>query len=302
MNALLSELLMGNRKALARCITLVENMQTGAEEILTQIPSTHVPLIGITGPPGAGKSTLISALAGYWLSQGLKVAVVAIDPSSPFNQGSIMGDRVRMQEHFLNGNLFIRSMASRGNLGGLSPNIFEVCDLICAAGFDRVLIETVGVGQSEVEIAALADTTVLVVVPEAGDEIQTMKSGILEIADVFVVNKSDRDGADTLIKNLQSLAHQYVREGWEVPVVKTSAIKQEGISDLAIAISSHCEFPANRSRKLHLLTQRTLMMIRSLRTRDIQFETLEKELKSEMEKTDFNLYRFILKYQNPILS
>lgn len=294
--AQLQQLALGNQKALARSITWVENDLDEARELLSRLQIHQVPVIGITGPPGAGKSTLISALVGHWLEQNLKVAVVAIDPSSPFNQGSILGDRLRMSEHFLNGKLFIRSMASRGSLGGLAPRIFEVCDVLRAAGFDRVVIETVGVGQSEVEIAGLADTTVLVVVPEAGDEIQTIKSGIMEIADVFVVNKADREGADVFVKNLQALAHQYIRNGWEVPVVKTSAIKKEGIAELAQALDEHHTAPTSSDRKLHLMALRAMMMIREQRTRSIQLSDLENALKEATSKTDFNLYRFVLHY------
>jgi LAO/AO transport system kinase len=200
---LLIELQNGNKRALARAISLIENDSEGYEQLLESLNfNKNIPIIGITGPPGAGKSTLINAFTKYLIDQNKKVAVIAVDPSSPFNKGSLMGDRIRMIEHFLNPNIFIRSMASRGSLGGLAPKIFEVADLLKAAQFDYIIIETVGVGQSEIEIASLADTTVLVLVPEGGDEIQIIKSGIMEIADVFVLNKSDRSGADTFFKNL----------------------------------------------------------------------------------------------------
>jgi LAO/AO transport system kinase len=272
----------GDRRALARFISWVENEVAGYEEILASLQINNTPLIGITGPPGAGKSTLINGLASYWLNQGKKVAIVAVDPSSPFNQGALMGDRLRMSEHFLNPNLFIRSMASRGSLGGLAP----------------MIIETVGVGQSEVEIAALADTTVLVLVPEAGDDIQTIKSGVMEIADVFVLNKSDRAGAAIFEKNLLMLAHQYAQENWETPVVKTVASQQGGIETLAEAILRHGSLSVKGSKRVHLLAQKALVLIKALRTRDIKLPLLESELEEAMNNSHFNLYRFIRKYQS----
>ncbi|MBP7511699.1 MAG: methylmalonyl Co-A mutase-associated GTPase MeaB [Bacteroidia bacterium] len=288
----------GDRRALARLISWVENEVAGYEEILASLHINNTPLIGITGPPGAGKSTLINGLASFWLNQGKKVAIVAVDPSSPFNQGALMGDRLRMSEHFLNPNLFIRSMASRGSLGGLAPKIFEVCDVLRAAAFDYVIIETVGVGQSEVEIAALADTTVLVLVPEAGDDIQTIKSGVMEIADVFVLNKSDRAGAAIFEKNLLMLAHQYAQENWETPVIKTVASQQTGIDALAEAIARHAGLAVKGSKRVHLLAQKALVLIKALRTKDIKLPLLESELEEAMNNSHFNLYRFIRKYQS----
>jgi LAO/AO transport system kinase len=194
---LLHQIKSGDYKSLARAISFVENESEGYEEILFALKySSNTPVIGITGPPGAGKSTLINTLAKHFSSTGKKIAIVAIDPTSPFNYGSLLGDRLRMSELFTNPNIFIRSAATRGSLGGLSEKIIEVVDVLRNADFDYIFVETVGVGQSEVEVAGLADTTVVVFVPESGDEIQTMKSGIMEIADIFVVNKSDRDGAE----------------------------------------------------------------------------------------------------------
>ncbi len=209
-----------------------------------------------------------------------------------------MGDRLRMSEHFLHPNVFIRSMASRGSLGGLAPKIFEVCDVFRAANFDHIIIETVGVGQSEVEIAALADTTVLVLVPEAGDEIQTMKSGVMEIADVYVVNKSDREGADIFYKNLFMLAHTNIRDGWEAPVIKTVATKNEGVEELILAINKHIEILHSNDQKIHLLAEKAMMMIRNLRTKDLSINQIENDLKELITKTDFNIYRYIKKYNS----
>jgi LAO/AO transport system kinase len=294
---ILQQLYKGDKRALARCITLVENEWPGYEQLLQQLTfAKNTPVIGVTGPPGAGKSTLIGALAGYIASLGKKLAIIAVDPSSPFNRGALMGDRLRMSEHYLNPNIFIRSMASRGSLGGLAPKIFEVADVIKASGFDYIIIETVGVGQSEVEIAALADTTVLALVPEAGDDIQTIKSGVMEIADVYVLNKADRDGASTFVKNLTMLAHTNARDGWEAPVVKTVATKNEGLDALLEAIEKHHQYGFNSHKKVHLMAEKAMMLIRNLRTKDISFDTIEQELQQLMTDKNFNLYQYVSKF------
>ena len=297
MNETIQKLQQGDARVLARCVSMVENETDGYDDFLQQLSfGKHIPIIGITGPPGAGKSTLINALVKQFTDQNKKIAIVAIDPSSPFNQGSIMGDRLRMSDHFLHPNVFIRSMATRGSLGGLAPKIFEVCDVFRAANFDHIIIETVGVGQSEVEIAALADTTILVLVPEAGDEIQNMKSGVMEIADVYVVNKSDREGADTFFNNLFMVAHTNIRNGWEAPVIKTVASKNEGIIDLMNAIEKHNHASNNNDKKIHLLAEKAMMMIRNKRTKDISITQIENDLKELITKTDFNIYRYVKRY------
>lgn len=294
MNDIIQKLQQGDRRVLAQCISMVENETKGYDEFLQQLSfNKNIPITGITGPPGAGKSTLINALAKKFTEQNKKVAIVAVDPSSPFNHGSIMGDRLRMSEHFLHPNVFIRSMATRGSLGGLAPKIFEVCDVFRAANFDHIIIETVGVGQSEVEIAALADTTILVLVPEAGDEIQTMKSGVMEIADVYVVNKSDREGADTFYNNLFIVAHTNIRNGWEAPVVKTVASKNEGIDELMNAIEKHIHASTNSDKKIHLLAEKAMMMIRNIRTKDISIHQIENDLKELIKQKYFNIYRYV---------
>ena len=196
-------------RSVARALTIVENNLNGAADLLKSLTfNTHTPVTGITGPPGAGKSTLVNAIINNLVQQGKKVAVLAIDPTSPFNFGSLLGDRIRMASHFNHPDVFIRSLATRGSLGGLSAKTIEMTDVLKASGFDHIIVETVGVGQSEVEIAGLADLTFVMLVPEAGDEIQNIKSGLMEIADAFIINKADREGADLFINNLKKILQQ----------------------------------------------------------------------------------------------
>jgi len=284
-----------NIKSLARCISLVENEAAGYERLLEQLPvSNHTRVVGITGPPGAGKSTLVNALITELLEQEKSVAIIAVDPSSPFNFGALLGDRIRMSQHFNHPRVFIRSMASRGALGGLSPKIIEVSDLIKAAGFDYLFIETVGVGQSEVEIAGVADTTVVVVVPEAGDEIQTMKAGLMEIADIFIVNKADRDNADIFVKNLRLLAHSKHHGDWEIPVIKSIATRQEGMHNIIDAISLHHKAISHQQqRHIQLLAERAWQLIQHRRMKNIVKQELQQEIQQLLQEKSFNLYRYI---------
>lgn len=292
MHSLLTALSQGSPRALARCITLVENEAAGYEDLLAGLPANdHTRVVGITGPPGAGKSTLVNGLIQLLLEQGKKVGIIAVDPSSPFNYGALLGDRVRMSQHFNNDNVFIRSMASRGALGGLSPRIIEVSDLMKAAGFDYLFIETVGVGQSEVEIAGIATTTVVVVVPEAGDEIQTMKAGLMEIADIFVVNKADRTHADVFVKNLRLLAHS---RPVETPVLKTVATQEQGLAELVAAIDQHqARLIAHPDKHAQLLAEKAWQLIQRRQMQAFHRQTLYQQIKQALAQGDFNLYRFV---------
>src|ERR1019366_6556941 len=269
----------GDVKALARTISLVENEYEDYFAFLQQLPASSTKIIGITGPPGAGKSTLVDALIGEIVSQNKKVGVLCVDPSSPFNLGALLGDRIRMSEWDNHPNVFIRSLATRGSLGGLHPKIIEIADVMKTAAFDHIIIETVGVGQSEVEIAGLADTTVVVVVPEAGDEIQTMKAGLMEIADVFVVNKSDRPDADLFVKNLRMmLSPSFYHKQHEIAIVKTIASQKQGVKELFEKIQRHQQLIETSDRKYFLLAEKAYQLIQQYRMRNINKENLKKQI------------------------
>lgn len=239
------DLLAGDRRALARLITLVENREENIETALSLIyPKTgSAHLLGITGPPGAGKSTLTDKLIRVARSEGKKVGVLCIDPSSPFSGGAILGDRIRMQEHAADAGVFIRSIGTRGGQGGLSRSTQEVAMLLDAAGFDLVILETAGVGQTELGILEVAQTISVVLVPESGDDIQMMKAGILEIADVLIVNKCDRQGADHIVKELRAMLN-LAGEGqpWTIPVMKTVAERGEGVDEAYEVMEKHRAF------------------------------------------------------------
>lgn len=294
--ALIQQLQQGDEKTLARCISMVENENEGYEELLSHLHfAKTVPVIGITGPPGAGKSTLINALVKQFIFNNKRIGIIAVDPTSPFNHGSLLGDRLRMSQHFNNPNVFIRSLATRGSLGGLSEKIMEIVDVMRTAPFDFIFIETVGVGQSEIEITGLADTTLLVLVPESGDEIQTMKSGIMEIADIFVVNKSDREGADIFAKNLQQLVFSKSNNNWQIPVVKATATKGIGVTEIIEKIEQHQTTAAN-TKKIYMLTEKAYRLIQRQRMKDIDKTALLKEVNNSMNKHDFNVYALVKKY------
>lgn len=297
-NSLVSNLSQGDQRALARSISIVENDASEAFELLASLsPNPSVPVIGITGPPGAGKSTLVNAIIHHLsrIKPGIRVAVLAVDPTSPFTSGSLLGDRLRMTGHFNNPNVYIRSLATRGHLGGLSARTIEVVDILRSAPFDLILVETVGVGQSEVEIAALADHTVVVLVPEAGDEIQTIKSGIMEIAELFVVNKSDRQGADALVANLKlTLAERMDLSENEIPVLKTAAQEGKGIPELCdLLMQTHT---VNSEKRKRILTNKALRIAQDLLLRKVDMQDFSSKLAAAASSDQFNIYRFVNGY------
>jgi LAO/AO transport system kinase len=309
--ALLDGLAARRTPALARAISLVENASPGFEELLAAI---HGRLgrgrrIGVTGPPGAGKSTLIERLAAAFRAGGQTVGVIAVDPSSPFTGGALLGDRIRMERASLDEGVFIRSMASRGSVGGMAVTTGEVADVMDAFGFDRILIETLGVGQSELDVAAAADTTVVVLVPESGDGIQVMKAGLMEIADVFVVNKADRPGADRIRQELevalglrtgQAFRHIQAHHGaaipdrptvrkpdapleWEPPVLATIASRGEGVGELVAALERHFTM-LERTGKLDERRSRRMLV----RARDVIDRAVKRWLWSNGQKEEMD--------------
>ncbi|HXX26921.1 MAG TPA: methylmalonyl Co-A mutase-associated GTPase MeaB [Terriglobales bacterium] len=277
---LISRLRNGDHRALARAITTVENRSPGWSELLKALfPLTgHGLMIGVTGAPGAGKSTLVDQLAKYDREESRKVGIIAVDPTSPYTGGAILGDRIRMQERFCDPGIYIRSMATRGSLGGLARATADVATVLDAAGHDRIMIETVGVGQDEIDVVRLADVTIVILVPGMGDDVQTIKAGIMEIADIFVINKSDWEGAERVereIRALQSLAARSDR--WTPPVVKTVANEGKGLPDLVATIAQYEAYLKRENLRLELRRQnwqeRLLEMLR-----DTLFETLHQQL------------------------
>ncbi len=275
MDGLIAGVLGSDRRVIARAISLVENGGEGATALLSAIHA-HVgraARLGFTGPPGAGKSTLVAALVGLYRRQSERVGVVAVDPSSPFSGGALLGDRVRMTRLTTDPGVFIRSMASRGVFGGLSRGTWDAVDVLDAAGCDPILVETVGVGQTELEIAGLADTTLVVFSPESGDNVQAMKAGLMEIADVFVVNKADRDSADALARDIEAMLDYRVdretrTDPWRPPVLKSVALTGEGSEEILKAIAGHGHYLVDRglleSRRRSAIRRRILEILDEL--------------------------------------
>ena len=269
MSSLIERITSGETTAVARAISRVEDGASDASDLMKDVfaRAGKALVVGITGAPGAGKSTIVDKLAAYYRAQGERVGIIAVDPSSPFSGGAILGDRIRMQTLSLDKNVFIRSMATRGNLGGLARGTVDAVAILDAAGYQKILVETVGVGQDEVEIVKTADVCVVVLVPGMGDDVQTMKAGIMEIGDVLVLNKADREGALRAEKELQSLLTLAVREdAWQPPIVKTVATENKGIEELAAAIDQTRQFqrsqPETNQRRRAIARWRILELLR----------------------------------------
>ncbi len=278
----INEIYKGDIREVARAISVVENNDSGANELIEKIyPKTgNAQRIGITGPPGAGKSTIVDNLTHSFRDLGKSVGIVAIDPTSPFTGGALLGDRFRLQEFTLNKDVFFRSMASRGSAGGISRKTSEVVDILDSSGKDIVMIETIGVGQSELDIAGAADTTIVVLVPESGDDIQAMKAGLMEIADIFVLNKSDRAGADVMYSNLSESLKLRSEQKWVPKIVQTSAINNIGIDELMEMINEHVEWLSSEEEIDTIRNNRL-----KARVEEIVLEELEREFWTDAKKS-----------------
>jgi LAO/AO transport system kinase len=286
----------GNYLLLAKTISQIENKVEGADAYLAQLAPKTIPIIGITGPPGAGKSTLIAGLVGEWIAAGQKVAVLSVDPSSPFHKGAILGDRIRMKDWYLHPQVFIRSLASRGHLGGLNSSMIELTTLLQSVGFDQIIVETVGVGQSEVEVASLADTTVVVLVPEAGDEVQMMKSGLMEVADIFVVNKSDRPDAQTFTNHIRQMIMENGISEDQVKVVGTIASQGVGMTELIQAIDAHQISNSVLGNYKKITLTKAIQLIVAHKMRQVDLKKLEQDIELAIKKESFNIFNFIQNY------
>lgn len=300
LNDLIEGILSSNKRSIARGISLVENESPESSALLKLLYKNtgNAYLIGVTGPPGAGKSTITNNLTKLLREKDYKVGIIAVDPTSPFTGGALLGDRIRMQEIGTDENVFIRSMATRGSLGGLSKMAKEACEVLDASGKDFIIFETVGVGQSELDIAQTADTTIVVLVPESGDAVQTMKAGLMEIGDIFVINKSDREGADALAVALRTMLHLKMKENdnWETKVVKTIGTQNKGIDDLFGEILRHKAYletngKMHEKRKENLIKQINELVNNKL---EVKFWTDERK-----KLLDINIEGIISRNSNP---
>jgi LAO/AO transport system kinase len=292
-------LLNGNRRSLAKAISLVENEEPNFQSVLKELyPFTgKAYILGFTGPPGSGKSSLVDSLIGPYRRSGFTVGIIAVDPTSPFTGGALLGDRIRMQKHFVDDGVFIRSMGTRGNLGGLARATRNVVKVMDAFGIDLIIIETVGVGQSEVDIVKIADTTILLLTPAGGDSIQTIKAGVMEIADIYVVNKSDLPQADRTRAELELMLELKPREKWQRPIVNTTTYTGEGIKELREAIATH---------RNYLVSSGEFKLLRKKRIRQEVLENLERLVKDKvweqvLRRDDFekNVEKILNKENDP---
>lgn len=286
----------GDFLTLAKAISWIENNGEGATTFLQDLLPSSIPIIGVTGPPGAGKSTLINALIATWVEGAKKIAVLSVDPSSPFHQGAILGDRIRMKDWYLHPQVYIRSLAARGHLGGLNSAMLSLTTLMQSVGFDYIIVETVGVGQSEVEIASLADTTVVVLVPEAGDEVQMMKSGLMEIADVFVVNKCDRPNAQIFVNHLQQMITENAPATHLLQVVSTIATEKEGIAELLAVISAHQIEVHKGLQKKEMLFSKVMQLVAAHKMIQVDKNKIKVDLAAACLEANFNIFKFAQSY------
>lgn len=294
-DVLISKILKGDERAIGQTISLIENQKEEGIQILRKLykGGGRAKIVGFTGPPGAGKSTLIQALTSILVEKNKKVGIVAVDPTSPFSGGALLGDRIRMQNLFTNPNVFIRSMATRGSFGGLAPMTMDVVDLLDAAGFEWILVETIGVGQDEIDIALSVQEVVVVLVPGLGDEIQALKAGIMEIGDLFVINKADRDGAELTFMEIKYLIEMDTKKGKIPKIIKTKATLKEGIEELKEAIEDDLKKGEKEKNKKEKRRAQLIARLMQILTKNFQ------ELVLKNEKFDDIINHLILREMDP---